>query len=556
MSIIRNIRIKIMMLAILVTFTLLWGGVSVFSLYSLNSLTDEIGLTNVQQINGDIINGASDSYYKVKLLMDEVVIAENNSERERKLLSDAAADVEFLKGGLAQFKVTDHANISNKSIDDIYNSSYQLFSEAIVPMLDVVRQNNHDVYAKLVAEKYNPLRVKFTTAINEYNQIIKNLKTEAQARISAWVYWCKVTLIVAMIVGLGVLVLTDRYLAIQMGHPLEKVKAHLQILSNGKLDVTIGEMGNNEVGQLIPFVNAMQHSWIKTVAEIRRSASEIYHGSSEIAAGNSDLSSRTEEQAAALSETAASMEQLGAVVKQNADNAQQASVLAKDASAAANNGGEVVHAVSTSMQNITHSSQKIADIINVIDGIAFQTNILALNAAVEAARAGEAGRGFAVVASEVRNLAQRSAQAAKEIKTLIDESVDNVKNGYEQVSLASKSMEDILKSVTNVTDIMGEIASASSEQSKGISQVGTAITQMDSVTQQNAALVEQSSATSSSLEEQAHHLNEIVAVFKLPGVAAAQTARREHKPAEKVAALANLSPVSRQGKSGDDWTSF
>lgn len=556
MSFICNVRVKIMMLAILIIFTLLWGGVSFFSLYSLNSLTGEIGLTNVQQTNGDIINGASDRYYKVKLSMDEAAVVENNSDRVRALLNDAAADVDFLKGGLAQFKVTDHANISSTTIDDIYNSSYQLFSEAIVPMLDAVRQNNHDAYNKLVREKYNPLRVKFTTAINEYNQIIKNLKTDAQARISAWVYWCKVTLIVAMIVGLCVVVLTDRYLAIQMGRPLEKVKAHLQILSNGQLDSTIGEMGRNEIGQLIPFVNAMQQNWIKTVADIRRSASEIYHGSSEIAAGNADLSSRTEEQAAALSETAASMEQLSAVVKQNADNAHQASSLARDASKAANNGGDVVKAVSNSMQNITHSSQKIVDIINVIDSIAFQTNILALNAAVEAARAGEAGRGFAVVASEVRNLAQRSAQAAKEIKTLIDESVDNVKNGYEQVSLASKSMEDILKSVTNVTDIMGEIASASSEQSKGISQVGTAITQMDSVTQQNAALVEQSSATSSSLEEQAHHLNEIVSVFKLPGVADATAARRELKPAGKVAALANLSQTSRQEKAGDDWTSF
>ncbi|MEM0671626.1 MULTISPECIES: methyl-accepting chemotaxis protein [Dickeya] len=556
MSLIRNIRIKIMMLAILAIFTLLWGGVGIFSLYSLNNLTDEISLTNVQQANGDIINGASDRYYNVKLSMDEAIAAENSSDHGRNLLNDAAADVEFLKNGLAQFKVTDHANISSTSIDDIYNSSYQLFSEAIVPMLDAARQGNHDAYVKLVTEKYNPLRIKFTTAISHYNQIIKNLKTEAQARIAAWVYWSKVTLIAAMIIGLGVVVFTDRYLAIQMGRPLEQVKAHLQILSNGQLDTTIDDMGRNEVGQLIPFVNTMQQNWIKTVADIRRSASEIYHGSSEIAAGNSDLSSRTEEQAAALSETAASMEQLSAVVKQNADNAQQASLLAREASTAANNGGEVVQSVSHSMQSITHSSQKIADIINVIDGIAFQTNILALNAAVEAARAGEAGRGFAVVASEVRNLAQRSAQAAKEIKTLIDESVDNVKNGYEQVSLASKSMDDILKSVTNVTDIMGEIASASSEQSKGISQVGTAITQMDSVTQQNAALVEQSSATSSSLEEQAHQLNEIVSVFKLPGVADVLTARRESKPAGKMTALANPNPASRQKKANDDWTSF
>ncbi|MFS2222186.1 methyl-accepting chemotaxis protein [Pantoea sp. B65] len=549
MNFIHNVRIRRMILAILVVFTLLWGGVSFFSLYSLSNMTQEIELTNVQQLNGDIINGASDRYYKVAMGMSAILTAGGDS---RARVDEAANDVEFLKQGLAQFKVTDHANINTNSIDDIYNSSLQLFTEAVVPMLNATRQNDRATFDKLFNDKYNPLRLKFSVAIEKYNQTISELKTQAQVRILAWVYWCKVILVIAMAIGVTVLIATDRYLAVLMGHRLEKVKAHLQKLSTGQLDTSLEEMGRNEIGQLIPFVSTMQNNWVKTVDEIRQVASEIYQGSGEIAAGNTNLSSRTEEQAAALSETAASMEQLGAVVKQNADNAHQASMLAQDASKAANNGGEVMKAVNISMHNISQSSQKISDIISVIDSIAFQTNILALNAAVEAARAGEQGRGFAVVASEVRNLAQRSASAAKEIKTLIDESVGNVKSGHEQVELASNSMENILKTVVNVTDLMEEIASASSEQSQGISQVGIAITQMDGVTQQNAALVEESSATSSSLEDQAHHLTDVVSVFKLPGVVNASAGRREKKPAAK-------KPVSSSAKvdaGNQDWASF
>lgn len=365
----------------------------------------------------------------------------------------------------------------------------------------------------------------------------------------------RTTIIITMVIGLVILVLSERYLSVFLGRPLEWVKQHLQVLSQGHLDKSTQPLGNNEVGQLIPFLETMQQNWVKTVSQIRGSASEIYHGSSEIAAGNVDLSSRTEEQAAALTETAASMEQLSAVVKQNADNAAQASTLAQTASKAANEGGEVVQGVISSMKNITSSSQKIADIINVIDSIAFQTNILALNAAVEAARAGEQGRGFAVVASEVRNLAQRSAGAAKEIKTLIDESVSNVNTGYEQVSLANTTMDNILKSVSSVTSIMSEIASASVEQSKGISQVGSAISQMDTVTQQNASLVEESSGTSASLEEQAHRLTEIVSVFRLPGDASGNQAKPAARKGLSSAKKGQLA-LAGGGHKENDWESF
>ncbi|KEA52277.1 chemotaxis protein [Mangrovibacter sp. MFB070] len=557
MHFIRNLKIKVMMLSILILFTLLWSGVSFFSLHALGSLKDEVALTNVQQVNGDIINGASARYYQVKLAMDRAMVAQKNGDTAsyQQLVDGIGKDIDFLQGGLNQFKVTDHANISSTSIDNIYNSSLTLFNQAIKPMFDTVKANNLEAFTQLTSDKYNPLRTNFTDAILAYNQEIQDLKTAANGRINNWVSVARTTIIITMVIGLVILVLSERYLSVFLGRPLEWVKQHLQVLSQGHLDKSTQPLGNNEVGQLIPFLETMQQNWVKTVSQIRGSASEIYHGSSEIAAGNVDLSSRTEEQAAALTETAASMEQLSAVVKQNADNAAQASTLAQTASKAANEGGEVVQGVISSMKNITSSSQKIADIINVIDSIAFQTNILALNAAVEAARAGEQGRGFAVVASEVRNLAQRSAGAAKEIKTLIDESVSNVNTGYEQVSLANTTMDNILKSVSSVTSIMSEIASASVEQSKGISQVGSAISQMDTVTQQNASLVEESSGTSASLEEQAHRLTEIVSVFRLPGDASGNQAKPAARKGLSSAKKGQLA-LAGGGHKENDWESF
>lgn len=342
--------------------------------------------------------------------------------------------------------------------------------------------------------------------------------------------WCKRILIVALTVGAVIVVLTDRYLAAFVVRPLERIQQHLEVLAEGILHTPLEQMGKNCVGRLVPFIQQMQNNWVKTVSDIRGSAEEIYRSAGEIASGNTNLSSRTEKQASALEQTAASMEQLSAVVKQNADNANQASLVAKIASQTANEGGDIVNGVIKTMSTISRSSQKIADIISVINGIVFQTNILVLNAAVEAARAGEQGLGFTVVAGEVRNMAQRRAQAAKEIETLLDESVNNVKIGSDQVALAGSAMENIVKAVTSVTDIMGEIASALSEQSKGISQVEQAVVEMDSVTQQNAALVEQSASASASLEEQARYLNQIVSIFQLATVGTVPKAVTVRKP--------------------------
>lgn len=286
-------------------------------------------------------------------------------------------------------------------------------------------------------------------------------------------------------------------------------------IAEGDLTGEIQIDSHDETGKLLESLKEMNEGLARIVGEVRTGADSIATATEQIAAGNTDLSQRTEEQAAALEETASSMEELTSTVKQNADNAQQANQLAISASGVAVKGGDVINKVVYTMKSITESSRKISDIIGVIDGIAFQTNILALNAAVEAARAGEQGRGFAVVAAEVRSLAQRSAAAAKEIKTLIEDSVNKVQDGSKLVEEAGHTTQEIVTSIKRVTDIMAEISAASLEQSSGIEQVNTAITQMDDVTQQNAALVEEAAAAAESLEEQAQQMVQVVTRFKL-----------------------------------------
>ncbi|EPY6162559.1 methyl-accepting chemotaxis protein [Yersinia enterocolitica] len=518
MNLIRDIKIRTMMIIILIIFSVLWGGVSAFVLHSLQELTTDLSLTDIQQENRDIMSDDNGLYYRVENTLDRTLdaIRKNDSAAISEQLESAAADIGKLRADLEKFRTGDHGSIDKATTDVIYNSSYQLLTRAIVPMYDALKAGRGDEYVQLSNQPRRELRRNFTAAIEQYNTEIDKLIRDDKQQITWWVDTCRNVLIAALVIGLLIVFLTDRYLVRYLVKPLECIQAHLQILADGKLQTRIMDMGKNCAGKLVPFIQDMQDNWVRTVSDIRSSSHEIYRSAGEIAAGNTDLSSRTEEQASALEQTAASMEELSAVVKQNADNASQASQLAQTASQAANKGGEIVGHVVSTMNNISASSQKIVDIIAVINSIAFQTNILALNAAVEAARAGEQGRGFAVVASEVRNLAQRSAQSAKEIEGLIAASADSVKTGSEQVALAGEAMAKIVRGVTNVTDIMGEIASASAEQSKGITQVGQAVVEMDSVTQQNAALVEQSSAASASLEEQARRLTEIVSIFQLP----------------------------------------
>ncbi|RQO51359.1 hypothetical protein DBV14_16810 [Variovorax sp. KBW07] len=341
--------------------------------------------------------------------------------------------------------------------------------------------------------------------------------------------------------------------------PLAKAVVVAQTVAGGDLSANIQVESRDEAGQLMQALKNMNENLAKVVGEVRTGTETIATASGQIASGNQDLSSRTEEQASSLEQTAASMEELTSTVKQNADNARQANQLAVSASEVAVKGGSVVSQVVDTMGSINASSKKIVDIIGVIDGIAFQTNILALNAAVEAARAGEQGRGFAVVASEVRSLAQRSAAAAKEIKTLIGDSVEKVEEGSKQVAEAGRTMEEIVGSVKRVTDIMGEITAASQEQTSGIEQINQAITQMDQVTQQNAALVEEASAAAQSLQEQAGSLVQAVSIFKLDtdGQAASRPQARAlpATPREKLAAAVPRLAAAGADAAGD-WRAF
>jgi methyl-accepting chemotaxis protein len=332
------------------------------------------------------------------------------------------------------------------------------------------------------------------------------------------------TIVAGGIVGVVLAAVLAIWLTKNITRPLGEAVDLAKRVAKGDLTAHVESNAKDETGELINALRDMNESLARIVAEVRKGTDQIASASQQIAGGNMDLSSRTEQQASSLEETASSMEELTSTVQQNAESARQANQLASSASEIAQKGGSVVFEVVGTMGAINESAKKIVDIISVIDGIAFQTNILALNAAVEAARAGEQGRGFAVVASEVRNLAQRSANAAKEIKLLIGDSVEKVETGSRLVDQAGATMEEVVVSVKRVTDIIAEIAEASEEQRNGIQQVNRAITQMDTVTQQNAALVEEAAAASNAMQEQAANLSQMVSVFQLDRAVQARVA--------------------------------
>ena len=384
---------------------------------------------------------------------------------------------------------------------------------------------NAEGVAQIIAKRMDPL---FRQLMAEINQLVElqqsaeqQVRAQAQAasrRLNGLLYGAA---IIAVLVGSVLAWGTTRSIT----RPLHKAVEVARHVASGDLTMDIAVESQDETGALMQALKDMNASLLRTVEQVRAGTDTIAAASGQIAAGNAELSARTEQQATSLEETAASMETLTGTVKQNADNARQANQLAQSASQVATQGGEVVAQVVDTMRSINTSSKKIVDIISVIDGIAFQTNILALNAAVEAARAGEQGRGFAVVASEVRNLAGRSADAAKEIKALISDSVDKVETGSHLVEQAGQTMEQIVASISRVTGIMGEITAASAEQSAGIDQVHMAIEQMEVATQQNAAMVEQATSAADALHGQADRLTQVVSVFRLHDSGAPRHAR-------------------------------
>ncbi len=407
----------------------------------------------------------------------------------------------------------------------------------------LLKAGNTEGGAKLLKDKMLPSVTSYLDAIEHLVKFQEERVTTGTQALTSEVQRAKVLLLGLLAASLAVAGLAGWLITRSVTQPLRQAVAETEQIAGGDLSVSVTVEGRDEIADLKRALSAMQQRLQELVRGIRQSADSIQTASTEVAVGNADLSSRTEQAASNLQETASSMEQLTGTVKHTADSARTANQLAASAASVAQRGGSVVSQVVATMEEINQSSRKIADIIGTIDGIAFQTNILALNAAVEAARAGEQGRGFAVVASEVRSLAQRSAQAAKEIKGLIGSSVEKVDAGSRLVGDAGTTMQEIMASVQRVSDTIGEITAASSEQSEGIGQVNIAVTQLDQMTQQNAALVEQSAAAAESLKGQAGTLTSLVATFKVDAKAAATPAALQiaaAAPAKRPASMPTL----------------
>ncbi|ABD70846.1 methyl-accepting chemotaxis sensory transducer [Rhodoferax ferrireducens T118] len=498
---------------LLVVVYLLSSAINAEMMRRMRAHLDEIENTNNAQIA--IAHELHKSVSRISLSVRKIVLL--NSDEE------IAAEVNVFKQEVSIYlSVRDKLAKTNggagsmeswKKVDDAYQKAGPLLG-SMYESVQAHRDSEAIKTLKLLGEAIDVWQKALDDGM-QYQQSANKLAFDNSAKLyQAALVQLLVVAVVGITLAIGVSVGIVRLLVSQLGgEPKDAAKVALKI-GAGDLTQDIRLKANDNIS-LMAAMKSMQVNLAQVVTAVRNGSESVATASSEIAHGNHDLSARTEQQASALEETAASMEELGATVKQNADNARQASQLATSASTVAIQGGEVVGKVVETMRGINEASRKIADIIGVIDGIAFQTNILALNAAVEAARAGEQGRGFAVVASEVRSLAGRSAEAAKEIKSLIGVSVDRVEQGNQLVDQAGETMTQVVNAIRRVTDIVAEISAASSEQSTGVAQVGEAVTQMDQATQQNAALVEQMAAAASSLQSQAHDLVGTVEQFKL-----------------------------------------
>jgi len=521
----------------------------------------------ISSINSSIEQIVNDRYVKVRLAFDVrdgvndqikflrgIVIDTKNPEQNKKRylqLDDTIKQTNLAMDKIAAIQSTPTGKQKIKALQDA-SDVFEAGKEELIRLAQAgdVEGATEYVLRKLTTSQNAYLGLATAFADSQDAQLQaegKKAVADGQTAIELTLVFSLIAVLLAMIMGY--------FLTRSIIRPLGTAVQVAESVAAGDLTTEIRVTSSDETGQLMQGLKNMNENLLRIVTEVRSGTQAISSASSQIAAGNLDLSSRTEEQASSLEETASAMEQITATVKQNADNARQANQLAAQASRVAVEGGEVVGQVVSTMEGINVSSRKIVDIISVIDGIAFQTNILALNAAVEAARAGEQGRGFAVVASEVRNLAQRSASAAKEIKVLIDDSVSKVDNGTQLVAKAGATMAEVVSSVKNVTDIVGEISIASHEQSTGIEEINKAITQMDEVTQQNAALVQEASSAAYSLNEQAERLAESISIFKV-STAAVNTALRQPSPLKRPALLSGRARLPADKTDEGSWETF
>ena len=511
------------------------AGLGLSSMSQESKTLDNIVNNNVYKMN--LVQDMSESVHIVSRVIRTLVLLQDDAalERESKKIEDAR---EKYNTSAAALEKTE-ANEVGKAIRARMKEARLTARPLNDKIIELAKAHQDAEAIQMLLNVAGPATTKWQEALDEAIEIQKeinkkDLAAADQVASSAHILMLALTGL-AMLLG----AIVAWFITRSITRPINQAVKIAQTVAAGDLTSRIEVHSTDETGQLLQALKDMNESLVNIVGQVRTGTDTIATASGQIAAGNLDLSSRTEEQASSLEETASSMEELTSTVKQNAENARQANQLVVSTADIAVKGGQVVGQVVDTMASIKDSSRKISDIIGVIDGIAFQTNILALNAAVEAARAGEQGRGFAVVATEVRNLAQRSASAAKEIKSLIEDSVGKVDAGGKLVDEAGKTMDEIVSSVKRVTDIMSEIAAASQEQSAGIEQVNQAITQMDDVTQQNAALVEEAAAASESLQDQAAKLAEAVSVFKLEGAA---SSARPARPAHAVIALPKVHP--------------
>ncbi|WP_436877558.1 methyl-accepting chemotaxis protein [Siccibacter turicensis] len=557
MGMLRNFTIRAVMLTVLGLFCLLWSGVGLYSVYSLNAVADGNNIDRQLVAQMNVLSKGNDQYFRFVTRLTRVMETRlAGGTPDEAAFAPVQQALDNMDKQLSAFKAMSPGPMDAAVSQEVIVTWQKLLDEGVKPQMLAAKTGTVEAYRAQANNVTPPLSRAFGASAETFNTTAAGKLDQTRVKVDGLTWVTKVIIVIAVVAGLLILLFTDRYLVTMLVRPLDKIRDHFRLIAEGDLSQPVHEFGRNCVGKLVPLLSAMQDSLREAVSTIREGSDNIWRGATEISAGNNSLSSRTEEQAAALEQTAASMEELTATVKLNADNAREASKLADTASVTAGRGGSLVDDVVKTMDGISLSSKKIAEITTVINSIAFQTNILALNAAVEAARAGEQGRGFAVVAGEVRNLASRSADAAKEIETLIADSVSRVEKGSSLVNEAGQTMSAILKSVTDVTVIMKQIAEASEEQSKGISQVGIAVTQMDGVTQQNASLVEQVSAAAAALEVQTQALQSSVQKFRLS--AQASESRASSTPrAPLVKPRLATAVAGGPAKAGDnDWTSF